>query len=117
MISISKNKKYLFASGLSLVVLLGFLFLTKPSEDNFALSFAPIVMLWVLLYFSVGLFFSYLFKGTRPSIVRMARITLATSVSMLVMFSALGQLTFIDVGVLFLLASLGSFYFSRTWSK
>lgn len=102
-------------AAVSAVLLIVFLVSTRPSEDNFGLSFVPLLFLWVLLYSVSGLLMRVLFKNMRSSLSQMIRIAGASSAVLVVMFNALGQLSLIDVVVLLLLVSLGSFYFSRTW--
>lgn len=99
-------------SGFALVV---FLVSTRPSENNFRLSFIPLLLFWILLYASLGLLIRALFRHTRNSLSQMIRIAGASSIVLLIMFRALGQLSIIDVVVLLALVVLGSFYFSRTW--
>lgn len=113
--TLSQKNRYLLATVLAGGLLLGFMVLTRPSEDNLALSFVPLVFLWVLLYFLSGYILISLFKNVRHVIVQMVRIGFSSSITMLVMFSALGQLSVIDIVVLMALVVLGSFYFSRTW--
>lgn len=110
-----KKHKNTAGAVLSFVALLGFLAVTSPSEDNFAISFVPLVLLWVTLYFLGGAVALYVFKSPRRAVLQMVRITVASAVTMLVMFGALGQLSLMDTFVLIALATLGSFYFSRTW--
>lgn len=100
------------ASAASLLV---FLVTTRPSENNFRLSFIPLLFLWVLLYASSGLVIKLFFRQMRRSLSQMIRIASASSIVLLIMFRALGQLSAIDVIVLMALVVLGSFYFSRTW--
>lgn len=109
--SVSQATVALISLGGLLVVLVS----TRPSEDNFGLSFVPLLFLWVLLYSGSGLLMRVVFRTMRSSLSQMIRIAGASSVVLTVMFNALGQLSTLDVVVLLLLVTLGSFYFSRTW--
>ena len=111
----SQRVRLIVGTVVSFVTLFGFLFNTRPSEDNFLLSFIPLVLLWVLVYFTIGLIFNLFFKNVRAVVVRMIRISTASTAAVMVMFGALGQLSFIDGVGLLALVLLGAFYFSRTW--
>lgn len=95
------------------VALTSFLLLTRPSETNLGLSFAPVLFLWGFVYFLVGVCAEIVARNRRVGIVRASRVIVATSVSLFVMFHALGDVSLLDTVVLFALAGLGSFYFSR----
>lgn len=91
------------------------LFFTQPSETNVALSFAPLLFFWGVIYFLCGLVAKLVFRQARAGIVQVVRIALASSITLMIMFGALGEVSVLDMVVLFALATLGSFYFSRTW--
>lgn len=99
----------------SLAGLIVFLISTQPSEHNFRLSFVPLLFLWIFLYSIVGIFVRLLFRSMRRSLSQVIRIAAASSIVLLIMFRALGQLSAIDIFVMLALVVLGSFYFSRTW--
>ncbi len=99
--------------GLSLVALSALMLLTRPSESNLGLSFAPLIFLWLLVYYSGGIVVDVVFKNARKRIARALRAVVASSVTLLAMFNALGNVSALDTVVLILLAALGSFYVTR----
>lgn len=112
---VSRLHRNIAGAAVSFVGLFGFLLFTQPSEDNFGISFAPLILLWALLYFVSGLVLVAAFRHTRHIMVQVLRVAIASSVTLLVMFQALGDVSILDGFVLLALGALGSFYFSRTW--
>ncbi len=110
---INKKMRNIVGAALSIGGLTAFLLLTKPSESNLGLSFAPLLFLWASIYFIGGVLADFVLKQVRRSVVQVLRVVVASSVTLLVMFSALGGVSVLDTIVLVMLAGLGSFYFSR----
>lgn len=107
----------LFSFGLfplSLTGLLVFLMSTRPTNNNFLLVLVPIGLLW-LTVFSMVMFVSTVRKDIHRLRLRILAATLATCLTLLTMFSALGQLSVFDVLLLASLGVLSIFYFHRSW--
>jgi hypothetical protein len=108
-----KNRYTLFVFGLLGLALS--LALINPNGQSFIILLLPILFFWVVI-FSLGLIImKRLFKvGARwiviPSIV-------ATTTTLLVMFSAIDSVSLIDVLLVASLTGVGTFYFNRTWPK
>jgi hypothetical protein len=101
---------------ISLTILAVILLMSRPSETNLGLSFAPLLLLWAIIYFSGGIVVDTLLKNARRSVAQVVRVIVASSVTLLVMFNALASVSPLDIFILVSLAALGSFYFSRTWT-
>jgi len=114
---INKNHRSAMVAAGSTGLLLAFLLMTSPDEDNFALSFVPLVLMWLAVYSASGAIMNFLFKNPRKVVVSVLKTALASVSTLMVMFSALGQVSIADVVVLLSLVLLGSFYFDRTWRK
>ena len=98
----------------SFVLLLSFFLFTSPSENSFILSFMPLILVWIVA-FSFIMLLKPLFGRLPKSYIKTIAVTIASVVTMLVMFSALGQLAFFDIALLLILAVVGVFYFRRSW--
>lgn len=99
---------------LSTVTLIFFLMLVSPSDASFVVSFFPLLLVW-LIFYSLIMSTRLLFKSARKPILHTVAATIATVAMLLIMFSALGQLSVFDISLLFSLAFLGVFYFRRSW--
>lgn len=96
--------------------LVAFMLSVSPSDTNFMVSFVPLALVWGIL-FSSFLSFKLFLKEERKKTLRFLSAVAATLGTLVLMFSALGQLALFDVSLLVLLAVLGVFYFRRSWSK
>ena len=97
-------------------VLVTYLMFTNPQETNVGLTFLPLIFLW-LSAFIAATFINLLLKSISPGMLYTFSATLATTITFLVMFSALGSVGKFDVLLLIALASTMVFYVRRTWSK
>ena len=112
-----KKHKLLAGTVGSLALLIVFLVSTSPSEDNLVISFIPLILLWVFVYFASGFVAHDLLRRGRSAAIGLMRVSTASSAMLIVMFSALGQLSIVDVVALIALSVLGTFYFNRTWQQ
>ncbi len=103
-----------------LITSLFFLFLvflfTNPGDRGFVFTLIPIVLFWTISYSFTAIFIRYMFK-TRQSTVVSVSSGVASVVSLLGIFSALGDISLIDFILLSSLAVLLNFYLIRTWPK
>ncbi len=105
----------IWKASLSVVLLLGFFMLTSPSEGNIALTLVPLVLSWVCVFVWLGVLLDVLrVSGARASFVR---VVAASCVVLLLMFSALEQLSTTDIVGLTVLVGLATFYIGRTWPQ
>jgi len=102
---------------LLLLFLILFLLFTEPSDENFSLSFIPLVLAWFVSFFTVSTVLRAFIKSMSRGMTRMISSSFASAAVLLIMFSALGQLGVFDITLLISLVVLGIFYFSRTWPK
>jgi hypothetical protein len=118
---IEKSSKHVKTNSLALLLscllLFSFLLLTEPSEENFSFSLLPLILLWFVVFFLINLVLKILIHKTVLRTQKIVSTTIASTIVMAVMFSALGQLRVFDVLLLVILMSLSVFYISRTWPK
>jgi hypothetical protein len=105
--------KHPFFAIVSFTSLVLFMMLASPSETSFAISVVPLVLLWLVVYF----FVRSISTRKLERLFKNAALTAATVVTLLVMFSALGELALFDVALLISLSFLVTFYLRRSWPK
>lgn len=100
----------------SFVALLVFLMSFNPSEIGFFGTLVPLVLLWIFIFSTLRI--SFFVLGRRStSVFRFLSVIIPSVIVLSLMFSALGEVSVLDVLLLFVLASLGNFYLVRTWPK
>lgn len=115
---IFKSKKLVYVS-LSLVstTLLLFVFtVVEPPENNLLIVFIPLLSVWVLVFSVVHLLIDVLTQS-KFRLGNALSASIASSTVLLFMFSALGDVSVFDVGLLMSLTAVGVFYVRRTWPK
>lgn len=100
----------------SLSLLVTFILLVAPKKDTPLLTIVPLLLVWFVFYYSAQLIMSALLTGLKR-VRQLVAIGSSSLVTLLVMFSALGQLAFFDVILFLSLTVLAVFYIKRTWSK
>lgn len=101
----------LLVSSATLVV---FMMSTNPSGSSFVVSFVPLLLIWIIVFCLTMIVIGF-FKGIDKILLKTLSSTLASIAMLLIMFSALGQLSFFDISLILSLAVLGVFYFRRSW--
>lgn len=99
---------------ISVTSLITFLLLVSPSSSSFIVSFVPLLLIWIGVYSGI-LSLKFTVKSVSEATVRTLAATVASVVMLLLMFSALGQVSVFDISLLLALAVLGVFYFRRSW--
>lgn len=98
----------------SLSVFIVVLLLTNPAEKGFLFTLVPISLIWMMTYSSVHILITSALGLKRGMVISLAS-SIASVVSLLAIFSALGDISFIDFILLTSLAVLLNFYLIRTW--
>ena len=111
-----KKATYPLACIISVCGLVIFMISTNPSETNFMISFIPLILVWVII-FTLSVILMRLLKFISVSLTKIVAVTLASTTTLLIMFSALGDLAFFDIALILALATIGVFYFLRSWQK
>ncbi len=114
---IIKHSSHTIRALVSAGLLLAFLLFVPPSDEHFAVSFVPLILGWLVLFFTlIAILNTVSQNGSRHMRVVISAVG-ASIVVLMVMFSALGELALFDTLLLISLAVVGVFYFSRTWPK
>ncbi len=101
---------FTLSGGSMILLLLG----TKPSNQNLLLTLVPLILAWFAVYSGV-LTVALLLRINKVQHIRLTASVCATVSTLLLMFSALGQVSVFDVLLLFALATLSIFYLRRSW--
>lgn len=118
-ITMSRIKK-LFRNRYSLFIasLFGFfasLLYLNPINQSFIVILIPLFFFWIVIFsLSIIILKQLPLPGSRQVVFPFI---LATSCTMLVMFSAIDTVSWADVLLIVSLTMVGTFYFNRTWPK
>jgi len=117
MIILNLSRKILLLSTgflLSFATLLFFFLFIDPSDRSLVFIFVPVVLFWLMLFFTAQIFIKLLAKDHRKLYNTLAIIGISTIV-LLLLLSGIGQLSVADIVLTICLCAICSFYFYRSW--
>ena len=101
---------------ISVLSLSVFIFSFSPKKDAPLLTLVPLLLSWFSLYYGMMLVFTIVLSKLKR-VGQLISISFASLLTLLVMFSALGQLAFFDFVLFLALTVLAVFYIKRTCSN
>lgn len=99
----------------SMAVLIFFIFIVDPSGKPLVYILIPVLLFWVVV-FAVFSLIGDITSLASKKLWSIGSFIGASSLTLIVLFSGVGQLSFADLLLVGLLVVVSSFYFYRTWS-